>query len=237
MEKKQLTTNLKIFGIVLLVMVGLWMIKQGSRPFLADIYLKKGLKAGQKGDFLTAIEEVKRAAYLRPREPIYHQILGNYYLEAAIAESDKERQERLFTQAVGGYRVYINMVGQDGHGYYGLGSVYVQMGRHLDKKYFRTAIDYLRKAVELDPHLIEAVNSLAAMYALLDLEEKAMAIYQKAIEENPENTGLYFNLGFVYFRSDNMQKAKECWEKTLEIDPEHVDAKRGLALLKKGGKK
>lgn len=237
MEKKQLTTNLKIFGIVLLVMVGLWIIKQGSRPFLADIYFKKGLKAGQKGDFLTAIEEVSRAAYLRPKEPIYHQIIGSYYLEAAIAEADKERQEKLFNQAVAGYNVYINMVPQDAHGYNGAGSVYVQMGRYLDKKYFRTAIDYLRKAVELDPHLIEAVNSLAAVYALLDLEEKAVAIYQKAIDENPEIVDLYFNLGFVCFRSGDMKKARESWEKTLEIDPEHVDAKRGLALLKKGGKK
>jgi len=95
----------------------------------------------------------------------------------------------------------------------------------------------LRKAVELDPHLIEAVNSLAAMYALLDLEEKAVAIYQKAIDENPENVDLCFNLGFVYFRSDKMQKARKYWNKTLEIDPEHVEAKRGLALLKKGGRK
>lgn len=237
MEKKQLTTNLKVFGIVLLVMVGLWIIKQGSRPFLADIYFKKGLKAGQKGNFLTAIEEIRRAAYLQPKEPIYHQILGNYYLEAAIAESDKERQERLFNQAVAGYHVYLNMVPQDARGYNGLGSVYVQMGRHLDKKYFRTAIDYFRKAVELDPHLIEAVNSLGAMYALLDLEEKAIAIYQKTIEENPANADLYFNLGFVYFRSDKMKKTREYWNKTLEINPEHVDAKRGLALLKKGGKK
>lgn len=237
MEKKQLTTNLKIFGIVLVVMVGLWIIKQGSRPFLADIYFKKGLKAGQKGNFLTGIEEIKRAAYLQPKEPIYHQVLGSYYLEAAIVEADKERQKKLFDQAIGGYRVYINMVGQDGRGYYGLGSVYVQMGRYLDKKYFRTAIDYLRRAVELDPHLIEAVNSLAAMYALLDLEEEAVAIYQKAIDENPEIVDLYFNLGFVYFRSDEMQKARKYWNKTLEIDPEHVEAKRGLALLKKGGKK
>lgn len=237
MEKKQLTTNLKIFGIVLLVMVGLWIIKQGSRPFLANIYFKKGLKAGEKGDPLRAVEEIKRAAYLHPKEAIYHQSLGKYYFKTAIAEADKDRQKKLFDQAIGGYRVYINMVPQDARGYNSLGSVYVQMGHYLDKKYFRTAIDYLRKAVELDPRLIEAVNNLGAVYALLDLEEKAVDIYQKAIKENPENTDLYFNLGFVYFRSDEMQKARECWNKTLGIDPEHVDAKRGLALLKKGGKK
>ena len=237
MEKKQLTTNLKIFGIVLLVMVGLWIIKQGSRPFLANIYFKKGLKAGEKGDPLRAVEEIKRAAYLHPKEAIYHQSLGKYYLKTAIAEPDKDRQQRLFNQAAAGYQVYINMVPQDARGYNSLGSVYVQMGHYLDKKYFRTAIDYLRKAVELDPRLIEAVNNLGAVYALLDLEEKAVDIYQKAIEENPENVDLYFNLGFVCFRSGDMKKAREYWDKTLEIDPEHVDAKRGLVLLKKGGKK
>jgi len=226
-----------MFGIVLLVMVGLWIVKYGSRPFLADIYFKKGLKAGEKGDFLTAIEEIKRAAYLHPKEPIYHQSLGAYYLQAAIAESDKDRQQRLFNQAAAGYHVYINMVPQDARGHNAAGSVYVQMGHYLDKKYFRTAIDYLRKAVELDPHLIEAVNNLGAVYALLDLKEEAVAIYQKAIEENPENVDLYFNLGFVCFRSGDMKKAEDYWEKTLEIDPEHVEAKRGLALLKKGGKK
>jgi tetratricopeptide (TPR) repeat protein len=236
MKKKQVT-NLKIFGIVLLVMVGLWIIKYGSRPFLADIYFKRGLKAGEKGDFLTAIEEIKRAAYLHHKEPIYHQSLGAYYLQAAIAESDKDRQQRLFNQAAAGYHVYINMVPQDARGHNAAGSVYVQMGHYLDKKYFRTAIDYLRKAVELDPHLIEAVNNLGAVYALLDFKEEAVAIYQKAIEENPENVDLYFNLGFVCFRSGDMKKAEDYWEKTLEIDPEHVDAKRGLALLKKGGKK
>jgi tetratricopeptide (TPR) repeat protein len=237
MKKKQVT-NLKMFGIVLLVMVGLWIIKYGSRPFLADIYFKKGLKAGEKGDFLTAIEEIKRAAYLHPKEPIYHQSLGAYYLQAAIAESDKDRRERLFNQAVAAYQVYINMVSQDARGHYGLGSVYVQMGRYLNKKeYFRTATDYFRKALQLDPHLIEAVNSLGAMYALLGLQEEAVAIYQKAIEENPENADLYFNLGFVYFQSDEIEKSRVYWQKTLEINPEHVEAKRGLALLKKGGKK
>ena len=235
--KKKKVTNLRIFGVVLLVMVGLWVIKYGSRPFLADIYFKKGLKAGGKGDFLTAIEEIKRAAYLQPREPIYHQSLAAYYLQAAIAESDKERQDKLFNQAVAGCHVYINMLPQDARGYNAAGSVYVQMGRYLNKEYFRTAIDYFRKALQLDPHLIEAVNSLGAMYDLLDLKEEAVAIYQKAIEENPENADLYFNLGFVHFRSDEMEKAREYWNKTLEIDPEHVEAKRGLALLEKGGKK
>jgi len=237
MEKKQPTTNLRIFGIVLVVMVGLWVIKQGSRPFLADIYFKKGLKAGEKGDFLTAIEETKRAVYLHPKGAIYHQSLGKYYLEAAVVESDRGRQERLFNQATAGYQVYLNQVPQDASGYDGLGSVYVQMGRYLDKKYFRTAIDCFRKAVELDPHLIAAVNNLGAVYALLDLKEEAITIYQKAIEENPRNADLCFNLGFVYFRSDDVKKAGYYWEKTLEIDPEHVDAKRGLTLLKKGGKK
>jgi len=237
MKKKWLTTNLRIFGIVLLVMVGLWIIKQGSRPFLASIYFKKGLKAGEKGDFLTAVEEIKRAVYLHPKEAIYHESLGKYYLEAAIVESDRDRQERLFNQATAGYQVYLNLLPQDARGYDGLGLVYVQMGRYLDKKYFRTAIDCFRKAVELDPRLIGAVNNLGAVYALLDLKEEAVVIYQKAIEENPGNADLYFNLGFVYFRSDDMKKAGYYWEKTLEIDPEHVDAKRGLALLKKGGTK
>lgn len=237
MKKKQVT-NLKIFGIVLLVMVGLWIIKYGSRPFLADIYFKKGLKAGEKGDFLTAIEEIKRAAYLQPKEPIYHESLGRYYFQAAIAESDKERQEKLFNQALAGYHVYINMLPQDGRGYNAAGSVYVQMGHYLNKKeYFRTAIDYFRKALQLDPHLIEAVNNLGAMYALLDLQEEAIAIYQKAIEENPKTADLYFNLGYVYFRSNEKEKARDYWNKTLQIDPEHVEAKQGLALLKRGGRK
>jgi len=237
MKKKQLTTNLRIFGIVLLVMVGLWIIKQGSRPFLASIYFKKGLKAASKGDFLTAVEEVKRAVYLHPKEPIYHLTIGEYYLESALVESDRDRQERLFNQAAAGYQVYLNLLPQDARGYVGLGSVYVQMGRYLDRKYFRTAIDYFRKAVELDPHFVAAVNNLGAVYALLDLKEEAITTYQKAIKENPRDADLYFNLGFVYFRSDDMEKAGYYWQKTLEIDPEHVDARRGLAMLRKGGKK
>ena len=66
-----------------------------------------------------------------------------------------------------------------------------------------TAIAEFKKALEINPGLIEARNNLGNAYHDQGNLTDAIAEYQKAIEINPNDAETHYNLGNAYYNQRN----------------------------------
>jgi tetratricopeptide (TPR) repeat protein len=92
------------------------------------------------------------------------------------------------------------------------------------------AIEYLSKAIELNPKYSDAYYNLGNVYSGQNKPEFAKNNFMKAIELNPKNINYYSNLAKVYLDENDIENAEKYHNKVLEIDPHNIAAKWNLAL-------
>jgi tetratricopeptide (TPR) repeat protein len=102
-----------------------------------------------------------------------------------------------------------------------------------DAKY-ETAVDHFKKAVDLDPDLINAHLYLAAAYASQfvpggeseenkKLGEEAIRAYETVLQKDPKNVDSVKGIAGLYLNMKQFAKAKEFYIKTAELEPTKPD--------------
>ncbi len=74
-----------------------------------------------------------------------------------------------------------------------------------------SAVQYLERAVQLNPESVDARVNLGAAYIAAKRFEDAELVYTMIIEENPADGQAFFNLGLSQFNQNNKDGAKEAW--------------------------
>lgn len=100
------------------------------------------------------------------------------------------------------------------------------------------AIEYFKRAIEINPNLEYAHIELGFLYykkRLYDLEKKA---YEEAMRINPDNTDAMFYLATNLETRGYYDEAAQLFEKITAVDPEDADAfyELGLAYIARGQK-
>ena len=95
---------------------------------------------------------------------------------------------------------------------------------YYDKRMYDEAVAEFKKAIEVNPNLAEAHNSLGAAYANKGMLDEAIAEYKKTIEINPNHDMAHNNLGIVYAYKGMPDKAIVEFKKAIEINPNHAGA-------------
>ena len=114
----------------------------------------------------------------------------------------------------------------------------------------KSAIDHIKRAVELSPNNISFQQKFGSTYAILNrdlniekADEWAIKGYQRAIELEPTNPVLHTELGRIYilqsYRLEDDDKADQAikeFEKAIELKADYMDAilELGLAYEAKG---
>jgi len=110
-----------------------------------------------------------------------------------------------------------------------------QLGRlHFNEKNYEKAIEYNKKAFEVDSTFVPAMELTAFAYENLNDTTHAIQAYKKAIQLQPNNISYLFNLGLIYNKqasvaeSEEVQKekfaqAEEYFSRALNIDPEELE--------------
>ncbi|MGQ9608298.1 MAG: tetratricopeptide repeat protein [bacterium] len=99
-----------------------------------------------------------------------------------------------------------------------------------------TAIEELKKAIELDPKLADAHVSLGLAYYQMDMPELATAEFEKAVEIDPNNVRARILLTQDYANVDDYQKVIEHLSKAASVDINNFEVLKtyGAMLLKHG---
>lgn len=102
----------------------------------------------------------------------------------------------------------------------------------------QSAIDLHRKALELDPKMVQAHVNLISLYARANRPQLAAEAYKSAIAIQPGLAEAHYNYGVLLLTSDapNFDEAKRAFEKAVAADPRHASAHHNLgAILQQQG--
>ncbi|MEQ1604399.1 MAG: tetratricopeptide repeat protein [Pyrinomonadaceae bacterium] len=136
----------------------------------------------------------------------------------------------------------------------------VEGKRLLDENQTETAIDALKRAVEIDPDLAEGHFQLGVAYALLEMQneqsgkvtepvsnsnsketvkksksdkafEDAVKAYKKWIAKNPKDDNAYYYLGRTYAKLMRDEDAEEAFQEAVKLKPEDSEYQTELGAI------
>ncbi|MDC7222891.1 MAG: tetratricopeptide repeat protein [Spirochaetales bacterium] len=96
------------------------------------------------------------------------------------------------------------------------------------------AVEYYRKAIEIDSENINSLNSLGYILAdeNVDLRE-AVEKCRKAVESNPDNSNYLDSLGWTYYRMGNYKLAYQYLKRADSLNQNNSAVKQHLAIVEK----
>jgi tetratricopeptide (TPR) repeat protein len=188
------------------------------------------------GNRWKAAAQFRACTQLDPAFPESYKALGDLFLAAP---------RRLFDQAVEAYTKAIELRPYYADAYAGLGDaraakgdvdgavsaytsalvhnpVNARMHASLAKVYFTEkglyyeAVNAYKRAVELDPDLVEARMGLGEVYEEKGLYREAIAEYERAVALDDKHTGAHYNLAAVYEKVDP-REAITLWERYIAL--------------------
>ncbi|MCR4411209.1 MAG: tetratricopeptide repeat protein, partial [Thermoguttaceae bacterium] len=94
---------------------------------------------------------------------------------------------------------------------------------------FEEAVRCLRRALQIDPNMPDALLSLSEALAGLDRLDEALDASTRHVELAPRSVVGWFRRGQIHFRLEQYDQAKRCHETALRLDPEARPVYHALA--------
>ena len=176
----------------------------------------KGLEAqDRKTAIRDAISEFRTASEIKADESLNYTMLATSYFE--LGEPDKSAEFIVKAVKIAPQDLNANMTA---------GQIFSRNNQP------ENALQYLQKAVELDPGNTAAIRNLAQTYYDLGNINESIATYQKAIRTTVDmktKADLHFNLGVLYNQIGDFDEAGDHFISALDLNPEDVEAILGMA--------
>ncbi|MHB8842405.1 MAG: PIN domain-containing protein [Candidatus Aquicultor sp.] len=103
---------------------------------------------------------------------------------------------------------------------YGLGNTYFDVAQvKQDQKTYQKAIDYYKKALDVDPSKSNIRTDMAVAYNFLGMTDIATVELNKVVTSDPSFFQAYFNLGVIKYQQNDLEHAKQFFQKVLEKAP------------------
>ena len=87
-----------------------------------------------------------------------------------------------------------------------------------------------RKALELKPDNVKALNNLGLALAGQGKLDEAVDGYRRAVELKPDHANAHNNLGLALMNQGKLDEAVTAYRKALELEPDHANAHNNLLL-------
>jgi tetratricopeptide (TPR) repeat protein/TolB-like protein len=166
-------------------------------PFkaLGDLFL-----AAPRRLFDQAVEAYNKATELRP-----------FYADAYVGLGDARAAKGEVDPAIAAYQkaLVFNPVNPKVH--LSLGKIY-----YAEKGLYYESVNAYKKAIELDPQLVDARMGLGEVYEDKGLYKEAVDEYKRVIEVDSTHTGALYNLALVFEKIDP-KEAIAHWERYIEL--------------------
>jgi tetratricopeptide (TPR) repeat protein len=162
---------------------------------LGDLFL-----AAPRRLFDQAVEAYNKAIELRP-----------FYADAHVGLGDARAAKGEIDGAIGAYQKALTYNASNPKVHMSLGKIY-----YSEKGLYYESVQAYRRAIDLDPHSVEARMGLGEVYEDKGLYKEAVEEYRKVIELDDKNTGALYNLALVYEKTDPKEAVAQ-WEKYIAL--------------------
>lgn len=108
-------------------------------------------------------------------------------------------------------------------------SLYGTVNGYLGR--FSDVIAASRKALEIDPDYLPALNSLASALAALGHHDQAAAKFADLLRLAPNNPAVLNNYGHILVLMGRLKEGRRALEDAVRIQPHYAEAHYNLALL------
>lgn len=96
---------------------------------------------------------------------------------------------------------------------------------------FEGAINYYKKAVEIDPEFAFAYDNMGICYRKLENYDEAIKAYEKSLKIDPNGLMPLQNIGVVYIYKKEYKNAIKAYERLGEIQPNNPEVFYGLGSI------
>ena len=189
-------------------------LENSNIEFDDEIYYQFAVSHYQYKDYQKAIEYLEKAITLNPENKKTELFLAEiYYLNGDIEKSKN---------------IFLKYKDDDENA---LIMNYIGLFK-LDENKTEEAIDYLSRAVKLEPQNAKFTYNLANAYIENGWYEEFLKYMNIAICLEPENIDYRYSLAYSYYTNHQYEKSLNEVKNILKINPDNTDAKILNALLK-----
>lgn len=170
-----------------------------------------GLVYATQGEFAKGESHLKKAVSLQPKNPIFHNNLGE-----CLRRSGKPQL------AAACYETAVKLAPDFAPGHFNLGNVVKLAGQveHAEACY--------RRAVQVQPGYADAHYNLGNLLLETGRYRSAIESFEAAIRARPEHAGAHNNLGAALKEWDRFDDAIVAYRRALELKPDFAEAHRNL---------
>ncbi|WP_315730115.1 MULTISPECIES: tetratricopeptide repeat protein [unclassified Bradyrhizobium] len=185
-----------------------------SQPDHADSSHLLGVALFQVGDHGAAIELIKRAIELQPKNNLYHANL------AGVLRAQGRQEE-----AIASYHEALRHQPDNLEARNHLGSLLGECGDLAgEEAQYRTI---LRQA----PSHIDARLNLANLLARVKRFDEAICEFRELLRYKPDSAAAYNNFGALWLELNALDESEPCFRSALQINPNFAEAYNNLGLL------
>lgn len=109
--------------------------------------------------------------------------------------------------------------------------IFVDGVNYFNKKNYKAAINCYKKALEMEPEFIDAMDNLGNCYRYMNKLDSAEYWYNKSIILYSDGNIAHQNLAIVYASTSQPEKAVSEYNLLIKLDPENPEGYFGLANI------
>jgi tetratricopeptide (TPR) repeat protein/TolB-like protein len=162
---------------------------------LGDLFL-----AAPRRLFDQAVEAYQKAIDLRP-----------FYADAHVGLGDARAAKGDIDGAIAAYQKALSFNSVNPKVHMSLGKIY-----YAEKSLYYESVQAYKRAIDLDPHSVDARMGLGEVYEDKGLYKEAVEEYRKVIELDGKHTGAMYNLALVYEKTDPKEAIAQ-WERYIAL--------------------
>lgn len=157
-------------------------------------------------------------------------LAGGLCLVVAIMAIGTIHQNRVWKDEISLFKEHKRVSPLSPQGYYNLGTVLAEQGRHLD------AVTEFQSAIRVDPRGYEAFFNMGNSFLELGRFRDAARSYRAVLRSRPGFAPAMINLGVAYMADGELERSIRTLEDGLRLYPDNLQMNAGLvvALLSKG---
>lgn len=95
----------------------------------------------------------------------------------------------------------------------------------------QSAIDYYKKAIHLNPELVEAYNNVGGIYKMNGQLDDALKYYLRALHIKPDVADVNNNIGVILQTQQNFKEAIQFFNQALSLEPANATIYYNLGLI------